>query len=151
MVRKSQVMSEHREPLSWKDEGVIGTDGAYRLCRFGNSKSKPFCDGAHVLIEFDGTEAADTGPVAAHSTTRKSSKILIQDEHSICVHSGFCRDQLSDIWKMRHNSEDPKLLAQQVVVIPDGPLWVTGGVPIEGSDGLPIETRNRVTICRCGA
>lgn len=79
MVRKSQVMSEHGEPLSWKDEGVIGTDGAYRLCRCGNSKSKPFCDGAHVLIEFDGTEAADTGPVAARSTTRKSSKIFIQD------------------------------------------------------------------------
>lgn len=97
------------------------------------------------------------------------------------MHSGFCRDQLSDIWKMRHNSEDPKVLAQiidkidncpsgalaysseetgeiiepelaqQVVVIPDGPLWVTGGVPIERSDGLPIETRNRVTLCRCGA
>ena len=181
MVRKSQVMSEHGEPLSWKDKGVIGTDGAYRLCRCGNSKSKPFCDGAHVLIEFDGTEAADTRPVAARSTIRKSSKIFMQDEHSICVYSGFCRDQLSDNWKMRHNSEDPKVLAQiidkidncpsgalaysseetgeiiepelaqEVVVIPDGPLWVTGGVPVERSDGLPIETRNRVTLCRCGA
>jgi CDGSH-type Zn-finger protein len=31
-----------------------------------------------------------------------------------------------------------------------GPLWVTGGIPIERSDGQPIETRNRVTLCRCG-
>jgi len=116
-------MSEDGEPLSWKDEGVIGTDGAYRLCRCGNSKSKPFCDGAHVLIEFDGTEAADTRPVAARSTTRKSSEIFMQDEHSICVYSGFCRGQLSDIWKMRHNSEDPKVLAQiidKIVNCPSG-------------------------------
>ena len=31
-----------------------------------------------------------------------------------------------------------------------GPLWVTGSIPIERSDGQPIETRNRVTLCRCG-
>lgn len=31
-----------------------------------------------------------------------------------------------------------------------GPLWVTGGIPVERADGQPLETRNRVTLCRCG-
>jgi CDGSH-type Zn-finger protein len=31
-----------------------------------------------------------------------------------------------------------------------GPLWVTGSIPIERSDGQPFETRNRVTLCNCG-
>ncbi len=31
-----------------------------------------------------------------------------------------------------------------------GPLWVTGNIPIERSDGQPFETRNRVTLCNCG-
>ena len=31
-----------------------------------------------------------------------------------------------------------------------GPLWVTGDIPIERADGQPFETRNRVTLCRCG-
>jgi len=31
-----------------------------------------------------------------------------------------------------------------------GPLWVTGRIPIERSDGRPFETRNRVTLCNCG-
>lgn len=31
-----------------------------------------------------------------------------------------------------------------------GPLWVRGGVPVESADGHVYETRNRVTLCRCG-
>jgi CDGSH-type Zn-finger protein len=31
-----------------------------------------------------------------------------------------------------------------------GPLWITGGIPIERSDGAQVEPRNRVTLCRCG-
>jgi CDGSH-type Zn-finger protein len=31
-----------------------------------------------------------------------------------------------------------------------GPLWVRGGIPIEGEDGKTYEIRNRVTLCRCG-
>lgn len=32
----------------------------------------------------------------------------------------------------------------------DGPLWVTGSIPVERADGQPFETRNRVTLCNCG-
>mgnify|MGYP005817143835 CR=1 FL=1 len=31
-----------------------------------------------------------------------------------------------------------------------GPLWVTGNIPVELSDGSLLETRNRVTLCNCG-
>jgi len=31
-----------------------------------------------------------------------------------------------------------------------GPLWVTGCIPIERSDGQPFNARNRVTLCNCG-
>ncbi len=31
-----------------------------------------------------------------------------------------------------------------------GPIWVKGGMRIEGSDGRSYEVRNRVTLCRCG-
>ncbi|HUL39633.1 MAG TPA: CDGSH iron-sulfur domain-containing protein, partial [Methanomassiliicoccales archaeon] len=32
----------------------------------------------------------------------------------------------------------------------DGPLWVRGGIQVEGSDGFLYKRRNRVTLCRCG-
>ncbi|MDA4130435.1 MAG: CDGSH iron-sulfur domain-containing protein [Thaumarchaeota archaeon] len=31
-----------------------------------------------------------------------------------------------------------------------GPLWVRGGITVEAHDGVPFETRNRMTLCRCG-
>ena len=31
-----------------------------------------------------------------------------------------------------------------------GPLRVKGGIEIESADGTLYETRNRVTLCRCG-
>jgi CDGSH-type Zn-finger protein len=31
-----------------------------------------------------------------------------------------------------------------------GPVWAKGGVTIESADGGTYETRNRVTLCRCG-
>ncbi|HET9060084.1 MAG TPA: CDGSH iron-sulfur domain-containing protein [Acidimicrobiales bacterium] len=41
-------------------------------------------------------------------------------------------------------------LAVGVGVVVDGPYFVTGGIPVQRSDGAPFETRNRVTLCRCG-
>jgi len=52
---------------------------------------------------------------------------------------------------------EPDLPAQVAVVAEitsegpiAGPLWVTGNIPVERSDGQPFETRNRVTLCNCG-
>ena len=181
LVRKKQVMSEYGEPLDWQKESDLSTQDVYRLCRCGQSSNKPFCDGSHTKVEFDGTETADTGPISDRRKTFESPKIFIEDDHSLCMHSGFCGNRITNIWKMREESNESAVLAQiigmiercpsgtlayrlepggeviepdlpkEVVVIPDGPLWITGGIPVERSDGEPLETRNRVTLCRCGA
>ena len=181
LVRKSQVMSEHGEPLTWKKEAVLSTENVYRLCRCGHSKSKPFCDGTHTLVEFDGTETADTGPVAGRQVDYVGEKIVVKDDRSLCMHAGFCGNRVTNIWKMVEETEDTQVraqlmamvercpsgalsysleadgqivepdLPQEVAVIPDGPLWVSGGITVERRDGQPLETRNRVTLCRCGA
>jgi ferredoxin len=48
----------------------------------------------------------------------------------------------------------PQQIADATEITSDGPiagpLWVTGGIPIERSDGQLLETRNRVTLCNCG-
>ncbi|HEV3280854.1 MAG TPA: CDGSH iron-sulfur domain-containing protein [Acidimicrobiales bacterium] len=54
-------------------------------------------------------------------------------------------------YRLEADGEDvePELRAA-IGVVEDGPLFVTGGVRIERADGEPMETRNRVTLCRCG-
>jgi CDGSH-type Zn-finger protein len=48
----------------------------------------------------------------------------------------------------------PRQIADTTEITSDGPisgpLWVTGCIPIERSDGEPFEERNRVTLCNCG-
>jgi hypothetical protein len=52
----------------------------------------------------------------------------------------------------RFDSDDVEpLVATAIAVTDDGPLWVTGGIPVTLPAGATLETRNRVTLCRCGA
>jgi CDGSH-type Zn-finger protein len=47
---------------------------------------------------------------------------------------------------------EPSLgLVQDTANMVSGPLWVRGGIPVIGADGVAYEVRNRVTLCRCGA
>ncbi len=181
LVIKSPVFSEHGEPLTWKKEAVLSTERVYFLCRCGQSSTKPFCDGIHARIGFDGIETADTSPIADRVTTHTGEKIVIKDDRSICDRSGFCGNRVTDVWKMIQQSDNTQIreqimamvekcpsgalsyaldtdgeilepdLPKEVAVIPDGPLWISGGIPVTRSDGQPLETRNRVTLCRCGA
>ncbi|MCH7843498.1 MAG: CDGSH iron-sulfur domain-containing protein [Chloroflexi bacterium] len=180
LVRKSQVMSEHGEPLDWNLDGVVETAETYRLCRCGRSKTKPFCDNTHTLVPFDGGEKADTGPISSREKVFEGEKIIVKDDHSLCMHAGYCGNRFTNIWKMLEDSADPEVrakiiamvemcpsgtltyapdessevvepdLPKEVAVVADGPLWVTGGILVERRDGEPLETRNRVTLCRCG-
>lgn len=181
LVRKKKVMSEHGEPLDWQKESDLSTKDVYRLCRCGHSSNKPFCDGTHTKIEFDGTESANIGPISDRQVNLEGDKIVVRDDRPLCIHAGFCSNRITNVWEMIEKTEDAQVRAQiiamvercpsgalsyafdtegetvepdlpkEVIVIPDGPLWITGGIPVERSDFQPLETRNRVTLCRCGA
>ena len=181
LVLKTPVMSDHGEPLTWEKETILSTDASYALCRCGLSGNKPFCDGKHRQEGFDGTETAPTELMASREARYEGTNIVMNDDRSICVHAGFCGNRITNVWKMIKDTEDTQVRAQiismvercpsgaltyslepggetiepdipqEVGVTPDGPLWISGGIPLERSDGQPFETRNRVTLCRCGA
>lgn len=158
-----------------------GEKEVYALCRCGHSQNKPFCDGAHTAAGFEGTETAPTDRYEERMKGYPGEGIELRDDRPLCVHAGFCGTRLTNAWKMTRKAEDTQVRSQimamaercpsgalsyalepggeaiepdlpkQVALLPDGPLWVTGGVPVTRADGKPLETRNRMTLCRCGA
>lgn len=42
----------------WQEGETFKVRDFYALCRCGHSNTKPFCDGTHETIGFDGTETA---------------------------------------------------------------------------------------------
>ena len=198
LVRKQKVVSEHGRAITWRRTEVLETEDVYALCRCGQSSAKPFCDGTHARIRFDGTESADVRTSAerrktlAGSTAAAAGEVVVEGaglvvrrDSSLCMRAGFCAGRLKKIPEMREGIADSDVRAHIIGMVercpsgtytyaltPDGPdvepdlpasiavtleggglagsLWVTGGIPVERSDGRPFETRNRTTLCRCG-
>jgi CDGSH-type Zn-finger protein len=182
LTRRRAVISEHGEPLTWQTTAVLETDKPFVLCRCGGSATKPFCDGTHVRVGFDGTESAPVTNYDERAQTYDGVRVVVRDDRGICEHAGFCGNRVTNVWKMAGEPSDadsvlraqmmamiercpsgaltyrlepdgPDVepdLATGVSVVEDGPLFVSGGIPVERADGEPMETRNRVTLCRCG-
>lgn len=176
--RKEIVSSELGESLTWKTHETAEERPTYALCRCGQSSNKPYCDGTHKTARFDGTETAPTNTYAARSSTILGTGIDVHDDRPLCVHAGFCGNKVSNVWKMTPKTDDTVVRGQvmamiercpsgaltyevdgqviepdlpiEIAIMPDGPLWVTGGIPVTRSDGEPMQTRNRMTLCRCG-
>lgn len=181
LVRKTPVKTGQGEPISWQTGETIETESAYYLCRCGASNRKPFCDGTHRQIGFDGTETADANDISSRQTDYPGTDIVVKNDGSLCIHAGFCTNEISNVWQMTQDSSDSDVRAQimkmvdqcpsgslayaleaggntveielpkEIALLPDSAMWVTGGIPVVRSDGAPCEVRNRVTLCRCGA
>ena len=118
LVRKAQVVSEHGEPLTWKKGETLETSEPYALCRCGQSSKKPFCDGTHAKIGFDGTESADTRVTAERQVRYAGgTNIVVKRDCSLCMGSGFCANRITDIQKMVLHTDDTQVRAQVIAMI----------------------------------
>lgn len=112
---------------------ALDAPDVYALCRCGGSANKPFCDGTHSRIGFDGTETADHGPIAGRQDHYAGEGLTIHDDRSVCAHAGFCTDNLAAVFKLGEEpwieatAADVDAIVAQVAQCPSGALTVTIG------------------------
>ncbi|NNE95102.1 MAG: iron-binding protein [Acidimicrobiales bacterium] len=175
---KRPVKSELGRPTAWESDEPLEHRPSYLLCRCGASDNKPFCDGSHAFDRFDGTETADSSPLESRVELHAGDGITVRKYGEFCEHAGFCANYGTNWFEMTAKTSDPKVrrrlismiencpsgalayevdgelveppLPKEIGVVPNGPLFVSGYIPIQRSDGEPVEIRNRVTLCRCG-
>jgi len=97
--QKTPIVPEHGEPLTWKTLPTAEAKDKAALCRCGGSSSKPYCDGTHVSTEWDDTENPPAGTYAERSKSYGGAGIDVIDDRSICVHAGFCGNQVTNVWR----------------------------------------------------
>jgi CDGSH-type Zn-finger protein len=178
--RNGPYVVSNIEDIAYSGGERIESEPVMALCRCGGSKSKPYCDGTHKEIGFEGEKRY--GEAWRHFKSWKGSGITIHFNQRVCIHAAVCLDSLPEVFDVFRsdwidpNGADAKRIAEvidrcpsgalsydlegdaqddlenhpRIVVERNGPYNVDGGVEIWGESGASPYNPDRYSLCRCG-
>lgn len=142
-------------------------DGTHDTCGFDGTETAGHENFAEISVSIDGPGIAllDARQLCAEARfcdragglwnlvsacDDPQTRALAEEEATLCPSGRYvlCDSET----QATHEPEfEPSIaLVEDPSLGVSGPLWVRGGIRIVDSAGEPYETRNRVTLCRCG-
>jgi len=126
LAKEIATVGSSGEVEEWKKGKKYPEAESYALCRCGMSKNKPFCDGVHTDINFDGTETASRVEYLKQAHKISGPELDITDAQELCSSARFCH-LAGGTWSNVENSDNPeskKIAIQTACNCPSGRLVV---------------------------
>jgi CDGSH-type Zn-finger protein len=148
------ITDRNGDPVEWRKGKQFPNQESYALCRCGQSKNKPYCDGFHTKIDFHGSETASAEANKGMAEKFPGPGVDLTDVKELCASARFCH-RAGGTWKLVKNSDDPEskeIAIKEACNCPSGRLVVwdkKNGKPIEPefqpSIGLVEDPEKRVS------
>ena len=90
LEKQTIVTDDEGYPIKWYKGKKYSLQKFYSLCRCGQSKHKPFCDGTHLKINFDGSETANQEPYINQAKDINGPNLRLTDAFDLCARARFC-------------------------------------------------------------
>jgi len=164
MARQSIGADAQGDSREWQEGESFETQETFALCRCGQSSSKPYCDGSHVRVGFDGTETASREPYDVQATEQVGPTVTLADAQPLCAYARFC-DVAGQVWNLveQEGAEAAELTVREAGLCPSGRLVVRDqqsnadiepeftpsiGIVADPAEGLagPIWVRGGITV-----
>lgn len=129
LVRVEIAVNAAGESVAWREVERLEAGTRYRLCRCGSSGDKPFCDGTHGEVGFDGTETAGHSNYAEMSVDIDGPGVRLHDARRLCAEARFC-DRAGGLWNLVKECDDPTLRAlamEEAQLCPSGRYVICDG------------------------
>jgi len=76
----------------------VDDSGKAILCRCGQSFEKPYCDGSHIIFEFE--DEKEPSRSEDKVDVYEGIHITIYDNRGVCSHRGICYEDLKEVFQM---------------------------------------------------
>lgn len=135
LSRETITADAEGESAEWVLDQHLDDRERCGLCRCGHSGRKPFCDGSHMDVSFDGTETASRISYAERAVAIPGPTLTLYDVPELCAEARFCH-RAGGAWHLVESAEEgaPETVIEECANCPSGRYTVA-----ETASGAVIE------------
>ncbi len=126
LLKQTITVDSEGTPIKWLEGTKYTKNESCALCRCGQSRKKPFCDGTHAKTDFDGTETAEQENYLEQPEEVNGPTLKLIDVKELCASARFCH-RAGGIWTLiphSNSAEAERVAKEEACDCPSGRLIV---------------------------